>query len=900
MKRAYVIFVLLLVALPLYGQGEAANWYFGNNAGLNFNTEPPTPLTDGALDTLEGCATISDSSGNLLFYTNGTLVWNRDHQVMPNGTGLLGEDTSTQSAIIVPNPDDPLIYYIFTVDGLFPGENNPANLRGLNYSAVDMSLDGGLGDIDVAEKNINLLPTNSEKITAVRNADCESIWVITHFIDRFYAYDVTAAGVNLTPVESIVSPEVPLIGYRDNALGYLKSSPDGTKLAIAHATLNENPASDAGSPGAFLIYDFDTATGTVTGGIDLNVNGGSPYGVEFSPDSNLVYTCVGVYDSDGFDHGEVYQYDLTATDPSSTLVQLTTNDNSTGAMQLGIDGRIYRVIVGQSALDVIENPNTPGTGANYQFAAVSLGGRTGNFGLPPFIQSLFLDTIDIIQNGQSTTTLNLCVGDDYVLMAPDIPGASYEWSMDGVILAENDFDLLVNTAGMYRVEVDPMNGECPLIGRANVIINPLPDAFNATLTQCDFDNSNDGITRFNLTQAIEDITGGDTSVNVSFHFSFTQADTNTLPLDATSYTNVSNPQTIFARVEDQNGCASIATLELIVAASSSNDAQLSICDDTTEDGFTLFNLEDALPQILEGLPSGLDVSFYETVDDALEEINVLPAAFTNTVAYTQTVYARIENGNDCFGISEVTLTVYELPIIEDDLEVLYCINTFPETIRLEVGAIIDADSPIESYSFLWSTGSMASFIDINEIGSYSVQITNPEGCSKTRNFTVLPSEPAIIGEITVTDLSENNTVTVAVSGTGDYEFALEDILGPYQDSNVFEGVPAGVHIVFVRDKNGCGISEQIVSVLGFPRYFTPNGDGIHDYWQVLGVRQDYARMTQIYIYDRFGKTLASLDPLGIGWDGQYRGNPMPSSDYWFLAIFEDGRTVRSHFSLIRR
>ena len=444
MKKAILLCVLLIVLCPsVLAQGEAANWYFGDRAGLNFNTSPPTPLTDGALETLEGCATISDSSGNLLFYTNGTLVWNRNHQVMPNGTGLLGEDTSTQSAIIVPNPQLPNLYYIFTVDGLFPGENDPTALRGLNYSTVDLTLDGGLGDIIPTEKNINLLPTNSEKITAVRNADCESIWVITHFIDRFYAYDVTAAGVNPVAVESVVDPVVPLIGYRDNALGYLKSSPDGSKLGIAHATLNENPESDAGSPGALLIYDFDTATGIASGGLDLNIDGNSPYGIEFSPDSNLFYSCAGVYNSDGFAFGEVYQFDLSDPDPSSTLTVLSTNDNSTGALQLGIDGRIYRVVLNQSSLDVINNPNTPGTGANYQRAAVSLGGRTGNFGLPPFIQSLFLDTVDIIQNGESTTTLNLCEGETYTLVAPDIPGATYTWTLDDAPLAESDFDLIV-------------------------------------------------------------------------------------------------------------------------------------------------------------------------------------------------------------------------------------------------------------------------------------------------------------------------------------------------------------------------------------------------------------------------------------------------------------------------
>lgn len=886
--------------MPICGQGEAANWYFGERAGLNFNTSPPTALTDGALTTLEGCATISDSGGNLLFYTNGTRVWNREHEVMPNGTGLLGEDTSTQSAIVVPNPQQPNIYYIFTVDGLFPGENDPDNLRGLNYSAVDMTLDGGLGDIVTTQKNINLLPTNSEKITAVRNADCESIWVITHFIDRFYVYDVTGAGVNLVPVESVVDPVVPLIGYRDNALGYLKSSPDGTKLAIAHNTLNENPASDQGSPGKFLVYDFNTATGEVSGGIDLEVNGGSPYGVAFSPNSQLVYTCVGLYDDDGLDRGQVYQYDLSNPDPSSTLTVLTTNDTSTGALQLGIDGRIYRVIIGQSSLDVIMNPNTPGSGADYRFSEVSLGGRTGNFGLPPFIQSLFLNTIDIIQNGESATQLALCEGESYTLIATDIPGATYSWTLDGTSLAETDFDLVISGPGLYRVEVDPMNGECPLIGQASVSINPLPTAFNTTLAQCDFDGTADGLTLFNLSEANNDITGGDTSLSVSYHLNATDAANNDSPLNATAYNNVSNPQVVYARVTDQNDCASVVELTLIVSGEELNNTSLALCDDTTEDGFTLFNLNDALPFILDGLPPDLTVVFYASLEDVLTETNPIETSFTNTIAYNQTVYARLENGNDCFGISSIELIVYSLPQISEDDSLIYCLNSFPNTIRLEVGAIIDPDSPIEAYSFLWSNGAITPFIDINEPGVYTVQITNPEGCSKTRSITVNPSAPATIDEVITTDLTEENTLTVSVSGPGDYVFALDDIEGPYQDSPVFEGLNPGVHTVYVKDLNGCGISDRVFSIIGFPNYFTPNGDGYHDFWQVLGVRSDFQAGTKIYIYDRFGKMLAAIDPLSVGWDGTYRGNPMPSSDYWFLAILEDGREVRSHFSLIRR
>lgn len=896
---AILIYLLLFIAYPCLAQGEASNWYFGANAGLNFSTTPPTPLLDGELNTLEGCATISDSFGNLLFYTNGTDVWNRDHQIMPNGTGLLGEDTSTQSAIIVPNPQNTNVYYIFTVDGLFPGENDPALLRGLNYSAVDLTLDGGLGDVVVLEKNINLLPTNSEKITAVRNDDCESIWVITHFNDRFYAYDVTGAGVNLTPIESIVTPDAPITGYRDNALGYLKSSPNGKKLAIAHATLNENPLSDAYSPGKFLVYDFDPATGIVSGGTDLNVNDNSPYGVAFSPNSKLVYTTVSVYIDNSFDHGEVYQYNISASDPSATLTVLSSNDTSSGALQLGIDGKIYRAILNHTTLDVINDPNNTGAGANYEFAAVPLGGRFATFGLPPFIQSLFLNTIDIIQNGVSTTHLNLCIGQDYLLVAQNISGATYTWTHDGVLLAESDFELLISEPGLYRVEIDPMNGDCPIIGQAIVVFSPLPEAFDATLVQCGFESDSSDITIFNLTEANADLTGGDTTLVTSFYTTLTNAEDDIAELNPISYTNISNPETLYVRVTNEEGCFSISELTLLVSVIATNSAELAFCDDSIEDGILSFTLSEATPQVLDGLPADLDVVYYETGFDALLEENALGATYTNTTPFSQIIFARIENDNECVAISEVRLLVYKLPNIEVEETYIYCTNSFPETITIDSGFIIGDDSPIEIYSFLWSTGEISPEIQINEIGTYTVDITSPEGCTKRRTVTVAPSNPAIIDEIITTDIVENNTVTVLVSGDGDYEFALDNIFGPYQDSNLFENVSPGIHTVYVRDKNDCGITQQIISIIGFPNYFTPNGDGYHDFWQVRGINSNFQPTTKIYIFDRFGKLLKVVDPLGIGWDGTYRGNPLPSSDYWFRAILEDGREVRSHFSLIR-
>ena len=214
--------LLLLATILVYGftfaQKEAANWYFGDMAGVSFNSGSPVALLNGQLITREGCSSISDKNGNILFYTDGSKVYNKLHQVMPNGSGLLGHVSSTQSAIIVPKPNNPYVYYIFTVDQPLADnvDDNPLNdedppNNGLNYSQVDLRLNNGLGDIPSNEKNIHLITYNpedteevkfkcSEKITAVQHGDGISFWVVTHFLDNFYAFKISSTGVNKTPI----------------------------------------------------------------------------------------------------------------------------------------------------------------------------------------------------------------------------------------------------------------------------------------------------------------------------------------------------------------------------------------------------------------------------------------------------------------------------------------------------------------------------------------------------------------------------------------------------------------------------------------------------------------------------------------------------------------------------
>ncbi|WP_370003284.1 T9SS type B sorting domain-containing protein, partial [Winogradskyella sp.] len=181
----------------------------------------------------------------------------------------------------------------------------------------------------------------------------------------------------------------------------------------------------------------------------------------------------------------------------------------------------------------------------------------------------------------------------------------------------------------------------------------------------------------------------------------------------------------------------------------------------------------------------------------------------------------------------------------------------------------------------------------------TVRVTNTNGCFKDRTITVLPSNIATVTDVEIVDASQNNTITVIVSGEGDYEYALDDVSGPYQDSNMFENVQPGLYTVYVRDRNNCGITEELVSVIGFPKFFTPNDDDKNDFWQVKGINNFFQANSTIFIFDRYGKLLKELDPLGPGWDGTYNGAKMPTSDYWFKVKLQDGRTFTSHFTLKR-
>ena len=398
LKKNHLILILsFCLSFAALAQKEANWWYFGNYAGVNFNPATPVGMGNGAIQTLEGCASISDRNGNLLFYTDGMKSYTRSHTVMTNGNGLLGNSTSSHSGIIVPDPASPTKFYIFTVP-------YPPSV-GFHYSKVDMTLSSGLGDVMSTVKNVRLMNPHpvTDKVTAVAHANGRDYWVVTQRDDNWnlYAFLVTSAGISATPVVSTVTPagtgNIPHYGC-------MKISPDGKKMAIAHASRQ-----------TVQLFNFNNSTGACTNqqAISFSPTQGTflPYGIEFSPNSEYLYV-----NSYG-----VIQYDLKAgtiaqINASAAVIAGIGNGYSNGQLQLGPNGKIYYARISRPFLSVINNPNDSGTACNFQDTGIVIPfPGVVRLGLPTFIQSFFIKTDMEVSDACSGLWTKIAVNDTSVV-----------------------------------------------------------------------------------------------------------------------------------------------------------------------------------------------------------------------------------------------------------------------------------------------------------------------------------------------------------------------------------------------------------------------------------------------------------------------------------------------------
>lgn len=382
------ILTLLLVvslisnAFVVCAQKEASNWVFGVHGGLDFSCSTPQ-FYPTSFDGLEGGAAISSVNGELLFYTDGDAVWSRDNRIMPNGRGIgalcsgYGNyASSTQSALFVPHPGQPNLYYIFTADCAEDGFG-----VGLRYSVVDLSLNGGMGD--VVEKNKPLVANTGEKIAAVFQPNGKDVWVVTHGVlsDNFYAFSITSTGLDATPVVSSVGQ------YHTGGKGYMKFSPDGKRLAVGCFV------DGFGNDGIPLeLFKFDSNTGKITTDFILPTGTQSVYAISFSPNGKMLYVTYAFWSSP---YDVVEQFNLDAGTPQQIYNQRYTLDARTeGSIQLGIDGRLYFFSWGRTKvaqfLSVIMYPNEPGPACTTIYEYVEVPCWMGALaGLPNFIESYF-------------------------------------------------------------------------------------------------------------------------------------------------------------------------------------------------------------------------------------------------------------------------------------------------------------------------------------------------------------------------------------------------------------------------------------------------------------------------------------------------------------------------------
>lgn len=343
----------------------------------------------------------------------------------------------------------------------------------------------------------------------------------------------------------------------------------------------------------------------------------------------------------------------------------------------------------------------------------------------------------------------------------------------------------------------------------------------------------------------------------------------------------------------QHACNHIATGDADVAqlpslATATQPDDMETCDDSANNGTETFILSSQNAQVLNGQNAAdFQLTYHLSANDAALGINPLPDTY---VSGNTTIYARMKyllSTTDCFDVTSFQLIVHPYPV-----------PPMPSLWGLCEGSSVTITAPPGYDSYVWSTGQQnVQAITLSQSGQYTLTITEGD-CTGVFPFEVTASNAATIQDIVIEDwTADDNSITVVLTGDsiGNYVFSLDGV--HFQTSNVFNNLPAGEYTVYAKDDNGCGGIDETVFLLNYPKFFTPNADGYNDFWRIKFSENEPHLMT--YIFDRYGKLITGFLPDSPGWDGTYNGEPLPSTDYWFVVKREDGKLYRGHFAMKR-
>lgn len=452
------IFLFLNTGFSGFSQNEAKVWKFGFNTGLNFNSGIPSPIA-GASNVVDCSSTISDVNGNLLFYTDGSTVWNRNDVVMPNGSGLISHASAGQCGLIVPIPSSNKYVVFSNTEFASPGQ--------LHYSVVDMSLNSGFGDVIPTQKNISLGTGWTEKLCAIYNCNGDYYWVLMHKWNNsdFVSLKVDASGVTTTSVVTSIGSVHSCGAYSGahDAMGQLTISRDGTKVINA-LTCQDN----------FELFDFNINTGALSNFIFIPGNGGNAWGTGFSADSKKAYVS-------SIFGAQVYQYDLSVYNAPSIISSKTSLYNTGaggynfGYMELGPDNKMYIARPNDSFLSVVNTPNNPGSSCGFSYSGINLSPGISSWGMSRTVYKAALSGAGIPFTASKTNVM--CHGEATGSASVTLSAAgsyNYLWSPGNYTTA------VVNNlpAGTYTLAISDMNCGLPSY---TVITVTQPPALNTQL-----------------------------------------------------------------------------------------------------------------------------------------------------------------------------------------------------------------------------------------------------------------------------------------------------------------------------------------------------------------------------------------------------------------------------------
>jgi gliding motility-associated-like protein len=730
--------------------GRFNNWYFGNTAGVTFASGTPVALTNGALVTTEGCASMSDELGNLLFYSDGVTVWNANHLPMTNGTLLNGHASSTQSGIIVQRPNSATNYYIFTADA-------DVGPDGIQYSEINMSLSAGLGAV-TANKNIPLQTPSCEKLTAVRHCNNRDIWIVSHDwnSNQFRTWLITPAGVNLTPVLSSAGAVV--TGINQSSYGQLKSNPDGNKLLASYYGFS------TGGTNRMELYDFNNQTGVVSNAVTLATDIGL-YGAEFSPNGRVVYGST--------NGGTLIQYNICAANAAAITASryvVGSLGPFIGSLQLGPDNKVY-VARNTTSLSVINNPNTLGVGCGFVNAAIPLAGRISRMGLPNMASFYVRPQIQPFN-----FTAN-CLNVGFVSPSVTVSSSSCAGAANAIQSVLWNFGDPASGALNTSTTLNPSHN-FSAVGSYTVTLILNLGCYNDTITRTI------NLSGFNVTTSATNASCGASNGTATvtpalagvytYLWSNGQTTQTATGLAAGSYSVTVNSST---------GCSTVATATVLSGGSISLNVNpvSATCNGSATGSATALGSGGTAPYTYSWSTGATGAS-----------VNSLAAG-----AYTATV----TDAGGCSATQSFTITQ---PTV-----LAATVTTSPVTCAGGTGsASIVASGGTSPYTYNWSSGGSGTSVTGLANGSYTVTVTDNRGCTTTRNFTI--NQPAALSAtLNLTQIPCNGAANgqanlTLTGGTAPYNYLWSN----GSTATSLSALSPGAIGVTITDASGCTVTRN--------------------------------------------------------------------------------------------